>query len=179
MRRLFAKPPQPPAPRPDPLVALRDQSLAVRPFGPGNLVEGLWWHLDPAMDITGTWSSPMGRMIELDTTLTTPGGWCALHLRLSINPAVCAYIGFVARTAAAHAMVTRACLRSGGEGGFHDQFFARDILSQPGQSDHIDMLVPAHCPDMPRDADWHELVLFLPANRSLTWALHDLRLIAL
>jgi len=179
MRRLFAKTPPPAPPRPDPLGLLRDQDIAPRAFGPGEVVPGLWWHLDPDMQASGTWSSPPARMLEVEAVLTTPGAFCALHLSLDINPAACAYFGLVARTAADRAMVSRVCLRSGTEDGFHDQFFARDILSQPGQSDHIDMLVPAHCPDMSRDATWHELVLFLPSRQSLSWALHDLRLIAL
>jgi hypothetical protein len=176
MRRLFAKAP----PRhPDPLQGLRDASLAPQPLGGGEVVEDIWFHIDPKAELRGTWSSPRGRMLELETKLATPGDWCALHLRLDLDVAACAYVGLVARTVAAQSLVTRACLRSGIEDGFHDQFFARQILSQPGQSDHIDMLAPAQCPDMPACALWHEFILFLPPNRSISWALHDLRLIVL
>lgn len=177
MRRLFAKSPPPP---PDPLKVLREAVLPSRPLGAGEVVPDIWFHHDPAMEISGTWESPRGRMLEVRAEVTGPGGWFALHLRLGFDPASCAYLGLIARTAADRAMVSRVCLRSGlGDGGFHDTFLPRDLLSQPGASEHIDMLVPPHCPDLPRGAAWHELILFLPSRHSFAWGLQDLRVFAL
>lgn len=174
MRRLFAKP-APPAP----LDVLRDTVITPRPFVAGEVVTDIWFHTDPAWQGQGTWASPRGRMLEVEVDVTTPGAWCALHLRLDLRPADHSYLGLIARTAADRAMITRVCLRAGHAEGFHDHFLPRDILSQPGASDHIDMMVPAQCPDLPRDAQWHELILFLPSRHSFAWGLHDLRVFGL
>lgn len=163
-----------------PLEVLRAQSVASTPLDNTELVPDLWWHRDMAGDLSGQWRSPRGRLLELDTQVSDPGGFLALHLRLPpFDIMACNWFGFVARTNAASAMITRVCLRSGTGEGFHDQFFARHILSQPGASDHHDLLVPAQCPDLPRAAPWREFILFLPPNRALAWALQDLRLIVL
>lgn len=178
MHRLFAKPTPPPQVL-DPLAVLRGSMIPPRPFEAGEVVPDIWWHIDPSIEALGTWESPRDRMLEVTTTLTTPGHFCALHLRVPFNPGDYAYFGFVARTASDRALTTRVCLRTGTDTGHHDLFFPRDILSQQGQTDHIDMLAPAQIPDLPRYAPWRELILFLPSRRSLTWGLHDLRLIAL
>lgn len=184
---------------PDPLAPLAlDQSLwplreKVDPagteplFAQGSsvgLCPGVTLHLDPGADLTGTWSSPAGRLIEMHTAVTRPGAWFGLHIGLPAEAADLGprrWIGIVARTSALRAMAIRVALRSGLEtgGGFQDSFLPRHILSQPRQSDHHDILCPADLPDLPSRAPWREVVLFLPPATPVDWVLHDLRILAL
>jgi hypothetical protein len=163
-----------------PLAALRATVLSPAPLGP--VVPGLAFHADPQAGLSGHWHSPRGRLLEVETTVTRPGRWLGLHLALpdlaDLAPLV--WLGLAARSGAGHAMALRVCLRSGlPEGGFHDQFFDRHLLSQPAETDHLDMIAPARLPDLPPKAPWRELILFLPPGESLRWSLHDLRLFAL
>jgi len=142
---------------------------------------GVVLRIDPAARIGLTWSSPRARLLELRTTVTTPGDWLGLHVALPpLDLGGVAWFGFVARSAAATALVARACLRSGlPEGGFSDAFFDRHLLSQPGETDHADVMAPDRRPDLPARAPWRDFVLFLPSTHDIAWALHDLRLVRL
>lgn len=179
MRRFFAKPAPEPAPPPEPLPRLRAEARSAVSLAPGDLSPGLWWHLDSSAGLTGTWSSPRGRLVELETEVTAPAAFLALHLSLP-EPDLHrhAWVGLVARTAAAEATTIRPCIRSGlSDGGFHDLFLPRQILSQSTPTDHHDLIAPAHTPDLPRAAPWRELILFLPSRRPVRWVLHDLRVL--
>lgn len=164
-----------------PLAALRAAVIAVRPIGPGALAPGIDLRIDPGAQIAGHWSSPRGRLLELRTEVTRPGDWLGLHLALPpLDLAGVAWLGLALRSAGGAALVVRACLRSGlAEGGFRDDFFDRHILSQPGETDHVDMMAPDRRPGLPLQAPWRECVLFLPPAHSIVWALHDLRLFRL
>lgn len=163
-----------------PLAALRP---AVLPWADlaAPLPPGLVLHADPEAPRSGRWQSPRGRLLELETRPETSGRWLGLHLPLPLDDlSPLAWIGLAARSAASEALAVRVCLRSGlAAGGFRDCFFDRHLLSQPAESDHLDMLAPDRCPDLPQRAPWREIVLFLPPHRPLAWALHDLRLFAL
>lgn len=161
------------------------------------LPPGLALQADPAAGMAGRWQSPRGRLLELEALPEAPGRWFGLHLALpsALWPDDRAeergpgepppepppgWIGFAARTAAGSVLGLRACLRSGlPEGGFHDAFFDRPITSEPAETDHLDMMAPDRRPDLPRRAPWREFILFLPPDRGLAWALHDLRLFRL
>ena len=186
-----------------PLVALRDQAVALRPLTGPVLAPGIALHIDPAAQIAVTWASPRARLLEVQTRVTTPGAWLGLHIALPpLDLRAVEWLGFAARSAAATALVARVALRSGlpeengggtaggigggtrggtggGEagGGFCDAFFDRYLLSQPTLGEHHDMLAPPRRPDLPPRAPWRELVLFLPPGHDIAWALHDLRLV--
>ena len=139
-------------------------------------------HVDPAARLDGVWRSPRGRLLELETRVTQPGAWFALHLGLPAQLADLTdvtWLGLAARSSAARAVAVRACLRSGTGDGFHDCILDRHILSQPRDSDHHDLLAPEPHPDLPRQAPWREFILFLPPAEPLDWVLHDLRLFVL
>jgi hypothetical protein len=151
-----------------------------------DLCPGVALHRDPDAGLTGTWSSPAGRLIEMQTQVARPGAWFGLHIRLPAEVADLErvrWIGIVARTSSLRVMAIRVGLRSGlprmAGGGFQDSFLPRHILCQPRQSDHHDLLCPADLPDLPQQAPWRELVLFLPPAAPVDWVLHDLRIFAL
>lgn len=142
---------------------------------PGNLM----LHAAPELRSTGHWSSPEGRLLELEATVTMPGRWFALHLPLpDPDLADVRWLMLAVRSSASEACVIRPCLRSGQPGGFRDDFLPRAILAQPRESDHHDVLAPDRLPDLPRQAPWRELILFLPSATSAHIVLHDLRLAA-
>lgn len=163
-----------------------DYGATVPLFETGNHVNfgpGLDLRLDPNAQASGHWSSPEGRLLELRTRVDVPGAWFGLHVALpddALDLTGVSWIGVTARTSALQAVSIRVGLRSGqDDGGFQDSFFARHILSQARQSDHHEVLCPAHLPDLPRQAPWRELVLFLPPATAMDWVLHDLRVFAL
>ena len=142
---------------------------------------GVMLRVAPEARLTGHWASPRGRLLELKTTVQSPGPWLGLHLPLTQADFVdTTWLCLALRSSAAGALSFHACLRSGLEGGgFRDDFFPRAILAQPREADHVDMLGMARLPGLPWRAPWRELVLFLPPATDAHLALHELRLVTL
>lgn len=138
-------------------------------------VPGIALHADPGLALAGRFRSPAGRLLELEAT---PGGtgWIGLHVALdTASLPETGWLGLACQSAAAARIVVRPCLRSGTGTGFADTFFPRHILAEPEAQSHVDALPLATTPDLPADAPWRELVLFLP-GAPFTWHLHDLRI---
>lgn len=141
-----------------------------------DFVPGISLHADPGLQMSGHWSSPTGRLLELDIRMSGQGDWIGLHLALEApDLAAVGWIGFACRSAAPSEIMIRPCLRSGGETGFTDTFFGKHLLAVPEPHDHIDALHPATTRSIPEAAPWRELILFLP-RQDFRWHLHDLRL---
>lgn len=139
---------------------------------------GVAFHADPGLGLSGRYTSPAGRLLELSARMTGAGDWAALHIALDLpDLAGLGWVGFACRTAAPKEVMVRPCLRTGGEDGFADRFFAKHILSGPEPLGHLDAFDLAATPDLPRAAPWRELVLFLPRT-DFDWHLHDLRVFA-
>lgn len=140
-------------------------------------VPGLHLSVDPQAQTQISWSSPAGRLIDLTSTVTKPGRWCALRLTLDLpDLGGIAGLGLWLRSAADTALVTRACLRSGTDDGHVDCYFEREILSHAATSDHHAVMMMDRTPDLPIKAPWREFLLLLPPYRSANLALHALRL---
>lgn len=159
------------------LARLQDSTGGGPVSGSTPLDEGLKLHADPALQAGGRWRSPAGRLLELDLETAGPGEWIGLHLDLGpLDLLPFRYAGLACRSAAAGHEAIRPCLRAGlPGGGFSDCFFPRHILARAEPGDHMDTLHLPSCPQLPLDAEWFELVLFLPP-RSCRLELHDLRL---
>lgn len=163
------------------LEELRRLDGVKRPLDETPLVPGLRFRLDPEAGFDGAWDSDPGRLFVLRTRpIRQPGHWLGLHLELGqLETARLPYLGLVARAAATRATAIRVALRSGrAEGGFTDRFFPRHMLALPGEVEHLDMISPERDPDIPAEAPWRELILFLPPREPLEIALHDLRIFA-
>lgn len=134
-------------------------------------------HADPALQIEGQWRSPAGRLLELEANAPGEGNWFGLHMELgNISLAQAGLIGLACRSTAPRIEMLRACIRSGhGEGGFDDCFFTKRILAHPEASSHLDAIQISQQPNLPPEAPWRELILFLP-TQSFRLDLHDLRL---
>jgi hypothetical protein len=141
-----------------------------------SFLPGLKLNADPALEVAGSYRSPAGRLLELDLT-TGPGlgGWVGLHLDLPAKDLRQAgVLGFGARFAAPEIMVARVCLRSGTKSGFEDCFFDKHMLLRPEEASHIDALSIHHRADLPVQAPWRELIIFMP-TRAFQASLIDLR----
>jgi len=133
------------------------------------------WHADPALELKGRYSSPEGRLLELDSQPAGRGGWNALHLSFPArNLRPYGALGFALRSSSPEIQVVRACIRSGVEGGFEDCFFSKHILVRAEESSHIDALPTHQQPRLPLEAPWRELVLFFPTD-PFQMSLIDLR----
>lgn len=136
---------------------------------------GLILHADPALQISGQWRSPRGRLLELDVKTGGTGAWIGLHLALdAADLSGCGWLGFACRLAAPEEIMIQPCLRSGTPDGFTDCFFDKHILAVPELRNHLDALHPATNRHIPETAPWRELILFLP-RQDFRLYLHDLR----
>ncbi|MFT7058418.1 MAG: hypothetical protein ACJASV_000919 [Pseudorhodobacter sp.] len=170
-----------------PLTAWRETQMPRQALSPAimsgaGLRAGLQLHVAAEAELTGHLSSPRDRLLELEVQNTRPGAWFGLHLPLDLpDLSDVAWLGFAARSNASQVMALRVCLRSGlgPDHGFQDLFFDRHVLSQAGQSDHLDMIAPNQQPELPLQAPWREMILFLPPDQSFDWALQDLRFFVL
>lgn len=142
---------------------------------------GLALHADPALEINGRWSSPAGRLLELDITTQGKGGWIGLHFELgTVDLVQSGIIGLACRSVAPSMEAIRPCIRSRHpgsppDGPFDDCFFQKRILAHQKPSSHLDALSVSAQPRLPAEATRRELIFFLP-RRSFRWDLHDLRL---
>lgn len=142
-----------------------------------DFLPGVMLHADPALELSGRYRSPEGRLLELDArTGPTPGGWVGLHVALPAEDLRNAgALGFAARIAAPEILIVRSCLRSGTPGGFEDCFFDKHLLFRPEEASHVDVLPVHHRDSLPVRAPWRELVFFLPAT-AFQLSLIDLRI---
>lgn len=164
------------------LAPLRAGMVAPRPLDRPDtgMAADVWLRSDPEAVFSGSWSSPRGRLCEIDVALDRPGRWLGLHVALPpVEADALAWLGFACRIHAARPLALRPCLRSGTEEGFVDTFFDRHVLARTAETDHQGLLAPERHPDLPATAAWRELILFLPSGENLSLALHALRIFAL
>lgn len=153
--------------------ATREGSLA----SDVDFLPGLALHADPALELSGSFTSPKGRILEFDArTGPNPGNWLGLHLALPASDLrQIGVVGFVARLSAPEIMVMRACLRSGTPDGFVDCFFEKHLMVRPEEASHLDALPVQYRDQIPMQAPWRELIFFLPTH-DFRLSLIDLRL---
>ncbi|WP_432257129.1 hypothetical protein [Limimaricola sp. AA108-03] len=143
------------------------------------IVPGVRFVPDPDAGMRGRFSSPAGRLLELEITHERPARWCGLHIKLGIEDLFgLGVVGLAARFGAPHALAVAPCLRSGTGTGFSDCFFQKQVAALPRPLMHLDALeTDGRHETLPSTAPWREIVLFLPTN-SFRLDLHDLRIFA-
>ncbi|EYD70550.1 hypothetical protein [Limimaricola hongkongensis] len=158
---------------------LRSSSLSGEIVPEAEIVPGLRFVPDPDAGMRGRFSSPAGRLLEIELTHERPARWCGLHIRLDVGDlSGLGIVGLSARFAAPHAIAVAPCLRSGTETGFADCFFAKQVAALPRPLLHLDALETDGRHDaLPPAAPWREIVLFLPTG-DVRLDLHDLRIFA-
>lgn len=139
------------------------------------LMPGVFLRADPALQVGGRYTSPEGRLLEMDVTAGAGGGWLALHLSLGGRDySNYGFVGLACRVAAPEPITVQPCLRSGTEEGFVDCFYDKHVLAMPEEASHLDALSIHNRPNLPLHAPWRELILFMPTH-SFRCSLHDLR----
>lgn len=159
------------------LAVLREDTREGALASDVDFLPGLSFHADPALGLSGSFTSPEGRILDLDArTGPDTGGWVALHVALPApDLRRVGFFGFVARLSAPDITVVRACLRSGTADGFVDCFFDKHLLVRPEEASHLDVLPLQYRDQIPMQAPWRELILFLPTH-DFRLSLIDLRL---
>ena len=158
------------------LAALRASRDSGPLTGETVFLPGLTLHADPTLRISGSYTSPTGRLLDITAHMAGDGNWCGLHIALPANDLTqYAMVGFAARFSAGHTQVARACLRSGVEDGFVDHFFDKHLLLRPQEASHLDALSVHHSQNVPLQAPWREVIVFLP-TQDFQVSLIDLRI---
>lgn len=141
-----------------------------------HFLPGVDLYADPALQLGGHYRSTEGRILDFEARPAGQGDWCALHLQLparDLRPF--GVLGFAMRCSAPELQVLRPCIRSGTEEGFVDCFLTKHVLVRPEESSHVDAVAVADRPNLPLEAPWRELILFLPPHR-FDLSVIDLRL---
>ncbi len=127
---------------------------------------GVILRADPRLHLTGDFHSPRGWIMSLDAKMrNVSDSWLGLHVALPARDLVdSGVIGFGARIAASAAHMVRACIRSGSGDSFQDCFFDKHLLFRNEEADHVDGLIIQHRDLLPKQAEWRELVFFLPTS---------------
>lgn len=161
------------------LATLRAAQLAGDILAEAPIVPGLRFVPDPEAGMQGRYTSPAGRLLEMEVTHARPARWLGLHLALDVSSLDgLGLIGFAATIASPRAMAVTPCVRSGTGTGFADCFFAKSIAAMPRPLMHLDAIETGDRHEtLMQTAPWRELVLFLP-TRDFRLDLHDLRVFA-
>lgn len=147
-------------------------------IGRGNqaVTDGVFFSTDPEARVTGRFRSDATNMIEVQMEAAEGRRWQALHVRLGdLNLSNAGVLGVVARSVAPSSITTRLCLRSGNDDQFMDTFLPKTMVSFAQPSTHMDAIEIAAMPDLPRHAQWRDLILFFRAG-DVSLDLLDLRL---
>lgn len=119
--------------------------------------------VDPEGQIAGNFETGDGNVLKMSYQIIKPARWIGLHITAgNFDLQGRSILGLIAKSRSDHAVTSRACLRSGYEGGFTDSFLPKHIVSYAETSTHIDLLQIEKDADLPQAADWRELVFFLP-----------------
>lgn len=158
------------------LAVLRDAVTEGEIRGETWLLPGVVVRADPALKPGGRFTSPEGRLMDLDVSVGGEGAWMALHLSLGRRDYTpYGFVGFACRAAAPEPITMQPCLRSGTEDGFVDCFYDKHVLAMPEEASHLDALSVQNRPNLPLQAPWRELILFLPTH-NFRLSLLDLRI---
>lgn len=130
------------------------------------VMDGIFLSTDPDAKITGDYSASAANLLKLRMRPGKgPARWQGLHVVMGpVDLSDAAVIGVVARSQAPLSFTTRICLRSGGGGQFIDTFFPKTMVSFAQASTHLDVLEIARLPDLPRQAQWRDLILFFQGS---------------
>jgi hypothetical protein len=157
------------------LQALRGLTQAGRLGHNQHIVPGIFFSVDPDSSNHVEIDSQPGDLMRLRLVVGTPGRWLSLNLdagRADLTD--CGLVGFVLRSSAPVTATCRVCLRSGTEAGVSDAYFAKTVVSFPKTALHLDVLELDQHPQIPRKANWRELI-FLFEVTSQEIHLQDLR----
>lgn len=127
--------------------------------------------------LEGTYRSTPSNMLALSLSCGSrrAPGWQCLTIALGeMDLRDAAAVGLVARSTAQQSTLSHFTLRSGRGGDFLDQPFRKSLASFDAPSTHLDVIEMDTAPELPRIAEWRDLILFF-APGPLEFELLDLR----
>lgn len=143
------------------LKSLRDLDWSGPLASRQHLVPGVFFSVDPESTNQVEVESRPGQMLTARTLVDKPGRWLSLNLGLGpCDLTGCGVIGLVLRTEAPATATCRINLRSGTPDGVRDVAFPKTLVSYPRSALHLDVLDLDRHPEVPRQADWRELIFF-------------------
>lgn len=146
--------------------------------GKHRIIDGVFMSCDPDASISGRYVSGPEDMLDIRMQASGNARWQALHIELGdLLLGGSAVLGVVARSVAKSSMTTRLCLRSGNGGHFVDTFFPKTMVSFAQPSTHLDVMELSVNADLPKQAEWRDLILFFRSGE-VDLKLLDLRLFA-
>jgi hypothetical protein len=146
--------------------------------GKCKIIDGVYLDCDPDAVVTGRYRSDADNMLNIRIQASRNPRWQALHVELGdLRLGDAAVVGVVARSRAEASITTRLCLRSGNGGHFVDSFFSKTMVSFAQPSIHLDVMDLAANADLPKQAEWRDLILFFRAG-DVSVDLLDIRLFA-
>lgn len=147
------------------LAVLRAMTLNQRIDSEQRFVPGLYLSLDEASDTKARIESQPATLLDLSCETRRPGAWLSLNLELgACDLSRCSVLGIMCKSQAPETLTFRVCLRSAVEGGFRDAFFPKRVISYGQESVHADLIKLEEREDVPAQAAWRELILFLPPD---------------
>lgn len=139
------------------------------------VTDGVSLSTDAEAEVVGDYCCRADNMIQVRMDAAEGRRWQALHIHLGdVNLANAGVLGIVARSVAPASTTTRLCIRSGNDDQFMDTFFSKTMVSFAQPSTHMDVMDIAAMPDLPRQAQWRDLILFFRAG-DISIDLLDLR----
>ncbi len=143
-------------------------------FVPGIRMDQDW---DNAREITAT--SPADRLLRVRASENEASRWTSVHMVLGpLNLNTIDLLGVVIHSQSAEcATVSRVCLRSGNGNKFRDYFFDKHLVSTTEAGVHIDMCRLGDVPEIPRTAEWRDLMIFF-SNKEIDISLTKLSVFA-
>ena len=130
--------------------------------------------------IGGKYCSTPSNMLALSLTCgsrSAPAWQCMTITLGPMDLGAAAAVGLVARSTAPQSTLSRFTLRSGRGDDFVDQPFRKSLVSFASPSTHLDVIEIDAAPDLPRQAEWRDLILFFTPG-PLEIELLDLRFFA-
>lgn len=147
------------------LAVLRAQSFEKAVSGGERFSPGVFVSIDPESDTKVMATSRPGELVDLSFSTRRPGRWLSLNVEMgNCNLTGRDIAGFMAKVQSEATMTFRVCLRSGNEGGFQDAFFGKRVISYAEASTHADLMKLEERDDVPAQAPWRELIMFLPPD---------------
>lgn len=144
------------------------------------VIPGVFFSNDPTSKVRGNYDTSEGKMLsfQLAPRSAQKPAWQALHFAMgAADFSETSVLGVVVRSTAPSSTTTKLCLRSGRDNRFEDKFFRKTIVSFSEPSTHIDVLELYSASDIPKIAEWREIIFFFrPGEVSMDFL--DIRIFA-
>lgn len=145
------------------------------------VIEGVQFSNDPEADVRGDFVSKKGEMlsVRMKPKAVEKPRWQALHFHIGgMDLSKSLLVGLAIKSRAPSSTSTRIALRSGKEGKFVDFTLPKTLVSYADESVHLDVFELDAYDDLPRQAEWRDLVFFFRSGE-VELDLLDIRLFTL